>query len=120
MKVNAVALAMGIYSMASVAAPEAQCEWDGKLLDVGETLFVAEPILKEANFSRDWSGFLMRCKASFSFDANKDSKRVGSRLVKSSPVMVMEELHVDYYDVVGGKAYQELLQLKSNESATTN
>ena len=75
------------------AAANEACEWQGKALPIGESVWVENPFLVESGAGRDWSGYRLQCVKTFNAVTN-------GNLHEMKPALVLVEHQQAFYEHV--------------------
>ena len=79
---------------------EAGCEFRGEIIEVGQSKFVLDPQLVKEGVSRDWQGYLIRCTREVVQSGNQVSVAAGDVIELGKPILVLSELHEEYYEAI--------------------
>ncbi|WP_018984972.1 hypothetical protein [Salinimonas chungwhensis] len=72
-----------------------QCLVNSEKLSVGESRWIADPILKAMGAGRDWAGFRVVCRQTVKVIPS--TGQAGSIIKMGEPVLMMTELSEDYF-----------------------
>lgn len=94
----AVAFCAISLSPCYAATDDYQCQIGNDTLNIGDSMWVPDPALKEMGAGQDWSGFRVVCRASVKKAI--PTGQPGSVVKTDSAVLVLSEISDDYYQHV--------------------
>jgi len=84
------------------------CTWGNEVIQVGETIWVNDPVLTIAGASRDWRGFRLVCAPIFVSASSANQDKVGGGMEQVGIGLVLSSNSSDFFNEVMGKSISEI------------